>query len=78
LSGLSVFFERERITRNGLLFHSPEIYLGGVMRGHFKDIQHLEMGAEQNVGLAFVTPCYQLEELLQSEDAKRDRERYPK
>ena len=76
-SGSPVFCERDRITREGADF-TPEIYLGGVMMGHFNDIQNLEKGMELNVGLALVTPCYQLEELLQSKQAKTDREKYPK
>jgi hypothetical protein len=76
-SGSPVFFERDRITRERAYF-TPEMYLGGVMMGHFNDVQNLERGMELNVGLALVTPCYLLEELLQSEQAKRDREKYPR
>jgi hypothetical protein len=39
-SGSPVFFERERITPTGI-FHSPEIYLGGVMKGHYNDVIEL-------------------------------------
>jgi hypothetical protein len=76
-SGSPVFFERERITREKVYF-TPEIYLGGVMKGHFNDMQNLERGMELNLGLALVTPCYLLEELLQSDQARQEREKYPK
>jgi hypothetical protein len=72
-SGSPVFFERERIEPKKI-WHTPEIYLGGVMLGHFNDIEALEKGHELNVGLAWVTPCYLLEELLQTEEARKDRE----
>jgi hypothetical protein len=40
-SGSPVFFERERITHEKF-YVSPEIYLGGIMMGHFNDIEALE------------------------------------
>jgi hypothetical protein len=74
-SGSPVFFERDRITPEGP-FLSPEIYLGGVMKGHYNDILETPRGIvrELNAGLALVTPCYLLDELLNSEDAIKDRE----
>jgi hypothetical protein len=72
-SGSPVFFERERIAREKVYF-SPEIYLGGVMMGHFNDMTSLERGHELNVGLALVTPCYMLYDLLHTETARKERE----
>jgi hypothetical protein len=76
-SGSPVFFEHERITRERF-YVSPEIYLGGVMMGHFNHIEGVEKGRELNVGLALVIPCYLLYELLHTENAKKDRERVAK
>ena len=74
-SGSPVFFERDRITPGGP-FSSPEIYLGGVMKGHYNDTLETPRGIvrELNASLALVTPCYQLNELLNSEAAIKDRE----
>jgi hypothetical protein len=48
-SGSPVFFERERIMRDPPYFYaSPEVYLGGVLKGHFNDLEGLrkESGAQ--------------------------------
>ena len=44
------------------------------MMGHFNDMTSLERGTELNVGLALVTPCYMLYDLLQTEPARKERE----
>jgi hypothetical protein len=67
-SGSPVFFELDRITKDGRFFSSPEIYLGGVMKGHYNNIVDLVpgMSRELNAGLALITPCYLLTEILHS------------
>jgi hypothetical protein len=74
-SGSPVFFELDRITP-AKIFHSPEIYLGGVMKGHYNDVIETPQGIvrELNANLALVTPCYLLYELLHTEIAKQDLE----
>jgi hypothetical protein len=74
-SGCPVFFERDRITREKLFF-SPEIYLGGIMKGHYNDIIEAPNGIvrELNASLALVTPCYLLYDLLHTESANKDRQ----
>ncbi|MGA9170082.1 MAG: serine protease [Nitrososphaeraceae archaeon] len=73
-SGSPVFFEYGRVTREKVFF-SPEIYLGGVMKGHYNDFFEVPgFARELNAGLALVTPCYLLKELLYTEAAKQDRE----
>jgi len=43
-SGAPVYFELNRISSKGL-FSSPEIYLGGVMKGHYKTNQiNIDLG----------------------------------
>jgi hypothetical protein len=75
-SGSPVFFEVERITSKQA-FSSPEIYLGGIIKGHYNDIIENPSGyaREINAGLALVTPCYLLNELLHTKKAKEQRER---
>ena len=77
LSGSPVFFERDRITPEKL-FYSPEIYLGGVMKGHYNDVTETPLGIvpELNASLALVTPSYLLYELLHTEIANKDRKSY--
>ena len=36
-SGSPVFFETDRIKPNKI-YHSPQFYLGGIMKGHYNDI----------------------------------------
>jgi hypothetical protein len=72
-SGSPVFFERERLEPNRY-WPTPEIYLGGVMTGHVNDLEALEKVLELNLGLALVTPCYLLNELLLTDEAKKNRE----
>ena len=73
-SGSPVFFEVERITQEKL-FRTPEIYLGGIIKGHYDNIVESPVGyREFNAGLALVTPCYLLNELLNSKKAKGQRE----
>ena len=71
-SGSPAFFEVERITKDKL-FTSPEIYLGGVMKGHYNDLVETREGIlrELNAGLALVTPCYLLKEILYGDIAQR-------
>jgi hypothetical protein len=77
-SGSPVFFERERL-EPGRYWFTPEIYLGGVMTGHVNDLETLlEKNINLNVGLAVVTPCYLLNELLQMDEAKKNREQTPR
>jgi hypothetical protein len=71
-SGSPVFFELERITHEKF-YASPEIYLGGIMRGHLNDLEGLEKQRELNLNLALVIPCYLLNELLHTENAKQQR-----
>lgn len=58
------------------VFHSPEIYLGCVMKGHYNDIIETPSSIvrELNPGLALVTLCYLLKEPLYSEEAQKDLE----
>jgi hypothetical protein len=73
-SGSPVFFEFQRITPNQT-FISPEIYLGGVMKGHYNDVLPVSNGMRKlNAALALVTPCYLLNELLHTKKAKEQRE----
>lgn len=73
-SGSPVFFERERIMRDPpYLYASPEVYLGGVLMGHFNDIEGLKKNHVRNLGLALIIPCYLLNELLHTENAKQQR-----
>ncbi len=71
-SGSPVFFEIDRITPKKLFF-TPEIYLGGIMKGHYNDIIETQNGIirELNAGLALVTPCYLLKEILDTDIAKK-------
>ena len=41
-SGSPVFFEVDRITPTKI-FHTPEIYLGGIMKGHYNDILKIKL-----------------------------------
>jgi hypothetical protein len=73
-SGSPVFLEKERITEDKLYF-SPEFYLGGIMKGHYRDRIYGNYDTLNfNLGLAMITPCYILKEILYSEKAKRQRE----
>jgi hypothetical protein len=74
LQWFPVFFERKRITPEKFYF-SPEIYLGGILKGHYNDLIENRIGIlrELNAGLAAVTPCYLLKELLQTKIAKEQR-----
>jgi hypothetical protein len=73
-SGSPVFFERGRLEPDRY-WPTLEIYLGGIMIGHVNDLEALrEKNLELNVGLAVVTPCYLLGELLQTERARHIRE----
>ena len=67
-SGSPVFLELDRITKDGRFFSSPEIYLGGLMKGHYNNIVDLAPGIsrELNASLALVTPCHLLTEILHS------------
>ncbi len=69
-SGAPVFFETDRITKDGI-FHTPEFYLGGIMKGHYNDVIETKNGLvrELNAGLALITPCYLLREVLYSKKA---------
>jgi hypothetical protein len=74
-SGSPVFFELNRLLRDRY-FVTPEIYLGGVMKGHYKkDVTEIPSYTirELNEGLALVTPCYLLNELLYTDAAIKDR-----
>ena len=75
-SGSPVFFEFQRITPTQN-FITPEIYLGGVMKGHYNDLLEIPnvIVRELNAGLALVTPCYLLRELLYTTKAKEQRRR---
>jgi hypothetical protein len=75
-SGSPVFFEFQRITPTQN-FITPEIYLGGVMKGHYNDLLEIPnvIVRELNAGLALVTPCYLLKELLYTTKAKEQRRR---
>lgn len=73
-SGSPVFFERERITKDKV-YYSPEIYLGGIMKGHYRDIIEAHgIIRELNAAIALVTPCYLLHEILNTDDARKQRE----
>lgn len=72
-SGSPVFFEFDRIAKDRI-FHTPEIYLGGVMKGHYNDVIETHgIVRELNAALALVTPCYLLKEILYSETAEEER-----
>ena len=52
-------------------YGNPEIYLPGIMKGHYRDFiasPVLELKdnilREQNLGIAAITPCYLLKEIL--------------
>lgn len=85
-SGSPVFFEIDRLSIvNQIHFGNPEVYLAGVMKGHYDDLiisPVLEVKdnilRELNSGIAAITPCYLLKEILYSpseikarEDAKK-------
>ena len=71
-SGSPVFFETPQINRTKILY-APEIYLGGIIKGHYNDIAETPNGIirQLNMGLAMVTPCYILKEILDSDKAKQ-------
>lgn len=56
-----------------LIFHSHEIYLGGVLKGHYNDIIENARGIvrELNSGLGMVTPCCLRREILDGDEAKK-------
>lgn len=74
-SGSPVFFEVWRKTPHQT-FVLPEIYLGGVIKGHYNDLLDVAVGyvREINAGLALVTPCYYLTEILHTKRAKEQRD----
>jgi hypothetical protein len=70
-SGSPVFFEIGRLSNtNQIHYGNPEIYLAGVMKGHYNDFilsPVLELKdnilRELNLGISVVTPCYLLREI---------------
>lgn len=75
---LKPFFERDRILKDKI-FYTPEVYIGGVMKGHYNDVLETPVGIvrELNASLALVTPCYQLREILMSDKARQQRAKLP-
>ena len=72
-SGSPVFFERERILKDKI-YQTPQIFLGGIMKGHYRDIMEAHgIVRELNAAMALITPCYLLKELLMTEEAKKQR-----
>ena len=74
-SGAPVFFELDRLSQlNTIRYGNPEVYLAGIMKGHYKDLIYdslLESSQnndyilrEINLGIAAVTPCYLLMEIV--------------
>jgi hypothetical protein len=80
-SGAPVFFQLNRLRKlNKIHYGNPELYLAGVMKGHYNDYRIspvLELKdnifRELNVGIALITPCYYIEEILSSSAAKKER-----
>jgi hypothetical protein len=80
-SGSPVFFYLNSLRKpEKLQIGSPEIYLAGVMTGSFLNpnpVASIETKESfyslQNVGIAAVTPCYKLHEILFSEIAEKIR-----
>jgi hypothetical protein len=81
-SGSPVFFEIDRLSiKNQIHYGNPEIYLAGVMKGHYYDFISspvLELKdnilRELNLGISAVTPCYMLKEILYSPSEIQARE----
>ncbi|KKW38621.1 MAG: hypothetical protein UY85_C0012G0004 [Candidatus Peribacteria bacterium GW2011_GWB1_54_5] len=75
-SGSPVFFHLVPLrTGNLVLGGGPKIFLGGVMRGSFLNLNEIQVVKTQksaisveNLGVAAVTPAYFLQEILFSED----------
>ena len=71
-SGSPVFFQLDRLNKKGAIHYgNPEIYLSGVMKGHYNDfiispVAELKDNIlrELNLGISAVTPCYLLKEIL--------------
>jgi hypothetical protein len=65
-----------RFGENRLIKHLSHHNLGGVIKGHYNDLLDVAHGyvREINAGLAVVTPCYYLNEILHTKRAKEQRE----
>jgi hypothetical protein len=74
-SGSPVFFESDRITPRKI-YYNTQFHFGGIMKGHYNDmIETHGIVRELNAGLALVTPCYLLKEILHSKKAIEQREK---
>lgn len=81
-SGSPVFFEIDRLNTTGQIHYgNPEIYLAGVMKSHLSEFMTNpvletkdEIVRELNLGIAGVTPCYLLKEILYSPSEVKARE----
>jgi hypothetical protein len=81
-SGSPVFFEIDRLNTAGQIHYgNPEIYLAGVMKGHYDEFvtnpvlnTKDDIVRELNLGISMVTPCYLLKEILFSPSEVKARE----
>jgi len=85
-SGSPVFFAHHELRQDkrGAAYEHATVLLAGVMKGHYDDLHihepndYLSIVERQNAGIALVTPCYQLEEILFSDELVKERERFAK
>ena len=77
--------DRFRDVKEGRIKAVDEYYLAGVMKGYFTnftEVKQMETRTDsyssQNVGIAAVIPCYQLQEILFGEELTKIRKEYEK
>lgn len=80
-SGSPVFFYLDPARDPGqLVLGAPKLLLAGVMKGTFFDLNEIQFMetkkipiSQENIGIAAIIPAYRLQELLFSDEIKKDR-----